>query len=396
LTVAVEHKGIDPNYAAEHFRVYVSTSGTAVGDFTPISDEIVATGDWQQFTYNLSTYAGQQGYIAIRHYNVSNQFVLGVDDFEYALDGDWIYINTNAISIDLTNLNFATQYEVEVQADCDEDGVSVWTPSEYFFTSPCAKFSDDFEQDRSWTFANGDRKNKWFRGTATNNGGTHAIYISNNNGNDNDYNRNEKATVYAYKTLTFAGGWYSFSYDWKANGEDGYDFLRVALVPGNVNLAGTENPPNGFSYYSLPDGWIVLDNGRQLRGTTSWRHVERMENVPAGTYKLAFVWRNDGSGGSNTAAAVDNVKILKLSPRPNPTITASANYICPGTPTTLQTETFATYEWSSGATSQSATVSPTTTTQYTVAVTDGDGCAATSGPLTIEVDNLDATIIIAP
>ncbi len=67
------------DYPNEHYAVYVSTTGTAVSDFTIISDEFVATGSYIQRSVDLSSYSGN-GYVAIRHFNCTDQFYLNVDD----------------------------------------------------------------------------------------------------------------------------------------------------------------------------------------------------------------------------------------------------------------------------------------------------------------------------
>ena len=73
-------KGQDANWAKEHFGVAVSTSGnTDASDFTTIA-EWTATEDWVEYTVDLSDYAGQEGYVAIRHFNCTDWFYLDVDD----------------------------------------------------------------------------------------------------------------------------------------------------------------------------------------------------------------------------------------------------------------------------------------------------------------------------
>ena len=80
--------GQDPSYAAEHFAVFASTeSGTDLSTFTQISDEFVATGEYQEYTADLSSYGGQAGWVAIRHFNVSDMFVLVIDDVTYLVEG---------------------------------------------------------------------------------------------------------------------------------------------------------------------------------------------------------------------------------------------------------------------------------------------------------------------
>lgn len=377
----------------ENLRVYVSTTGTAIANFTSISSDISTTNDYQQFTYNLSAFAGQQGYVAIRHYNVSDQFILIIDDFDISSAGEWTELTTTATSINLTNLDMETDYEVQVRADCDEDGLSGWTSSEDFTTllpTPCPILSATFESGNDeFTFVNGNRTNKWVRGTATNNGGSYSIYIS-SDGTSNNY-VNQNSTVYAYRTLTLAGGTYRFSYDWKARGQNERDFLRVALVPGSNTLTAGDGVPDGFGSGSLPTGWISLDGKNQLYGVNSWYSIKSIQNIPAGTYKLVFIWRQNNDKRNQPPAAIDNVEVVKLNP-PTPTIDGTTP-VCHGSPTSLSTSTFTTYEWSNSAgTTQTVTPTPSTTTSYTVTVTDGDGCEGTSAPFTVTVNRIEATI----
>ncbi len=76
-------KGLDPNWASEHYSVYVSTTGNAPGDFTaaPIYTGN-STATWVQKSVNLNSYAGQTIYIAFRHHNVTDMFHIVIDDVE--------------------------------------------------------------------------------------------------------------------------------------------------------------------------------------------------------------------------------------------------------------------------------------------------------------------------
>ena len=59
VTLSWWAKGQDPNYAVEHYAVYVSTTGTAVTDFTsPAVYEGNSTGDYVNLTVDLTSYAG--------------------------------------------------------------------------------------------------------------------------------------------------------------------------------------------------------------------------------------------------------------------------------------------------------------------------------------------------
>ena len=88
----------DASWPAEHFGIFVSTtSNTNTSSFTMLNEwTLVAKGgaksgdgprgsrgmgDWYQFTVDLSAFAGQTGYIAVRHFNCTDFFYLNVDDF---------------------------------------------------------------------------------------------------------------------------------------------------------------------------------------------------------------------------------------------------------------------------------------------------------------------------
>jgi len=82
-TLSFWGKGCDAAYGAEKFKVLVSTTGTAISDFTAISPVIVTPSDaqWHEYTYNLNSYSGQQVYIAIQCTS-DDQFGFAVDDFK--------------------------------------------------------------------------------------------------------------------------------------------------------------------------------------------------------------------------------------------------------------------------------------------------------------------------
>ena len=81
--------GQDASYCAEHFAVAVSVAGnTNAADFEVISQEFVATSEYQKITVDLSAFANMEGYVAIRHYNVSDMFRLNIDDITILAPGE--------------------------------------------------------------------------------------------------------------------------------------------------------------------------------------------------------------------------------------------------------------------------------------------------------------------
>ena len=81
MAVDSDMPGIAPD--PEHFGVAVSTSGnTNPSDFTMVQ-EWNSTGDYTEYSVDLSAYAGQQIYVAIRHFNTTGEtYYLYVDDIK--------------------------------------------------------------------------------------------------------------------------------------------------------------------------------------------------------------------------------------------------------------------------------------------------------------------------
>lgn len=122
----------DPEWPNEVFAVYVSTGDpTDVSSFVLISDEeMVATGEPTEYTFDLSQFDGQMGYVAVRHFNCTDNFRLNVDDV--AVGYPWINANVDNTNYVINGLEAATTYEVQVQAVSDIN--SDWTESVVFTT----------------------------------------------------------------------------------------------------------------------------------------------------------------------------------------------------------------------------------------------------------------------
>ena len=94
----------DNLYAAEHFGVAVSTtSQTSASAFTMLQEwtltakdggvpapgrggDLRTQGNWYQYSVDLSSYAGQNIYVAIRHFNCTDMFYIDVDDVTFTAD----------------------------------------------------------------------------------------------------------------------------------------------------------------------------------------------------------------------------------------------------------------------------------------------------------------------
>ena len=138
-TVEFWAKAQDPSYPSEHFGIAVSTTGnTDPSDFqtVPGAEWTLTSGDWQQFVVDLSAYAGQQGYVALRHHDCTDMYYLDIDDFIiYDPTVPWTTVTSNSSSFTLNGLDSETSYEFQVQSDCGSDGMSGWSNTGSFTTT---------------------------------------------------------------------------------------------------------------------------------------------------------------------------------------------------------------------------------------------------------------------
>ena len=229
---------------------------------------------------------------------------------------------TGTPSVTVNNLAQNTVYTVYVRANCGGD-YSFWWDTRFMTTQVPATlpYYCDFEdttQVNEFAFVNGTQTNKWYVGTAANNGGTHAMYISDNNGASNTYTIGSASTVWAYRDIEFPANpsGYTFSFDWHCYGESGYDFLNVYV--------GTPAPVEAGTPSSLYSGATANPAGTTVLQTTTNSTYPQYFNLSTNyqTYtttlpgltqttvqRVYFLWRNDGSVGDTPPAAVDNISI---------------------------------------------------------------------------------------
>ena len=121
-------------YPSDHYGVYVSTTSatdtsafTLVYEMTPTS----ANGSWTQQTVDLTSYAGNTVYIAFRHFDCTDMFLIALDDITVstvttdpaivatpnALNFGIVYLGESAVqTVDVTSYNNTTPISVSVTA----------------------------------------------------------------------------------------------------------------------------------------------------------------------------------------------------------------------------------------------------------------------------------------
>ena len=118
---------------------------------------------------------------------------------------------------------------------------------------------------------------------------------------------NSRFTAAASCILLFAACFFASC----AKDDGNYDYLRAAFVPVNVTLTpGVE----AMTYTNTPSSFIGLDGpDMKLNLSSSWQTQAAVASIAnANNYRLVFMWRNDGSMGSNPPAAIDSIVIARM------------------------------------------------------------------------------------
>ncbi|KGO91964.1 T9SS type B sorting domain-containing protein [Flavobacterium subsaxonicum] len=320
--------------------------------------------------------------------------------------GAGVTATTNALT--LNTLTSATAYEYYVRADCGDGTFSVWAGPYSFMTTQVPTnldYTQDFEGVHGWSLSNGTQTNKWVVGTATANGGTQSLYISNDNGVSNAYTITANSIVHAYRDIQATTiDQLMLSFDWKNAGEVN-DNVRAWIVPSTfVPVAGT-------AITAATDRIQIA--GPYYNGAT-WATVNNTVFASAfsnSIFRIVFEWRNNTFTGTQPPAAIDNIN-LSVVPCPAPTGLVSSNptqnagtftWVSPTsvTPTfdyyistsnTPPTATTTPTANQAGVTFTDSTLSPSTTYYFWVRSNCGDGTSIWVGPATLQTTQIPAEL----
>ena len=232
----------------------------------------------------------------------------GPVDWDTVTNINYVYSNTYTES----NLQSSTEYSAYVRANCDAGDISDWERIDFTTTQIPAQlpYTCDFEMaNPNWSFYNNSGNNKWHIGTATNNGGTKSMYISNNNGATNAYGTSY-TNNWAYRDIFFPASTngYIISFDWKATAESCCDYMNVFI--GNVVEITNANCSN---YSSGFNGTTKLNSSNMNQQSTFTNFNYTLPGYDTdGVRRLYFSWHNDGSIQNDPPAAVDNIMISEI------------------------------------------------------------------------------------
>ena len=206
------------------------------------------------------------------------------------------------------------------------------------------------------------------------------------------------------------------NYKWFRNGVQiggatSQTYIVNTVVNTQDNITYTaQHPVSGITYQSVcpfifikPTSTISIGSNSPLcagstlnltetgSGATSWSwsgpsgfssnlqnpSIPNVTTSNAGTYNITITDAKSCTLTASTSVTINT----------NPTASISGtNTICAGSSTTLTASGGGTYLWSTGATTTAVTVSPGSSTVYTVTVTNASGCTAISSPFSVIVN----------
>ncbi len=184
--------------------------------------------------------------------------------------------------------------------------------------------------DNGWTSVNTAVTNgsQWYLGSTTlTNGsytfaptGVNAAYASSDLGLTWAYQTSGASSAsHFYRDVTFPAGEtaMNLSFRFNANGESTYDDIHVYLCPTTLTPAvnqptGTSTTPTwtgtGTPIYMGRYNLLSAGSGSLVNLPLSPVIVGNC-SAPA-TWRLVFTWKNDGSGGTNPPAAIDDISLI--------------------------------------------------------------------------------------
>ena len=135
---------------------------------------------------------------------------------------------------------------------------------------------------------NGEAVNQWYVGQAQT-FDNKKLYISSNHGLTNKYDVTKASTVVAYRDVMIPETGAVLSFDYRVNGQAGYDYLQVSLEHGNE---------------AVPVA--------QLSGVNEWASFSYdISGELAGEVRVKFIWENNATNGNQFPAAIDNLSVIE-------------------------------------------------------------------------------------
>lgn len=169
-----------------------------------------------------------------------------------------------------------------------------------------------------WTVSN-SANNPWVVGTAVNTApiGGNSAYVSNDGGTTNAYTNTAACVNYFYRDVTVPAGEskIKLSFNWQQQGESTWDLSQVFVAPTSITPAGIATS-QGSGLNTVPAGIAgatYVTNTAIIAGVQTTT-VYLPPSLAGTTFRLIFSWKNDGSGGLQPPASIDNISLTSEVP----------------------------------------------------------------------------------
>ncbi|MDD7590519.1 MAG: choice-of-anchor J domain-containing protein, partial [Candidatus Onthomorpha sp.] len=216
-------------------------------------------------------------------------------------------------TVELTDLDPTTTYEVYVTTDCGSEESDA-TYSINFTTNLVSvelPYTCDFGEEGSngWLLKNGTCTNQWYVANGQ-------MFISQDNGLTAGYNTSSTSIVVAEKLFdTGESDSLTISFDLTIGGESTWDYLKVYWVDADTNYIAATSTTTYYADKAYSNNVLFTNHSTYyflnlLSGTQNFSVT--IPNVANSMKKLVFVWKNDSSGGNQQGAVIDNVSIQQV------------------------------------------------------------------------------------
>ena len=341
-TMKVWIRAYHTNYTQEHFAIYLSTTGNSVSEFTTVlvPETTLTNVVYHAYTADLSAYAGQQGYIAIRHFNCTDMYELLVDDFGLFEDPNgtdgWETLSDIGSGYTLTALEPETEYEWQVRGrDCDGEGsYTEWSAVNVFTTEALCAPEDQCELTFTLTDNYGDGWNGAAIDVYDEATGILLATLTNNNLNGiTGYGTNELNTL----TLAVCDG-RELRFEWYPGGWDGECSYTVTSSSGYVVFSGSGAMSGPVTYMvkcDAVDQTVALSSGYNWFSANVEITLEDLQAALVAALPGTTITINSQGDGSTTYNGVrwrGTLTSLDLSQMYMINVTANSEITLEGTP----------------------------------------------------------------
>ena len=148
--------------------------------------------------------------------------------------------------------------------------------------------------------------------------GSKGAYVSSTGGATWGYNTASPTTSSFYRDVTSTSlteNILSLTFQWKGNGETGYDRLLVYAVPNGSATPGINNPLSPSTIMQGVTGATLIYTQTTFPQAT---YAQAAINLPSSfvgtTFRIYFVFQGDNSFGTSPGAAVDEISLIASAP----------------------------------------------------------------------------------